>query len=234
MCNALDRVYSGEIRRLIVNVPPGYSKTELAVVNFMARGFAINPGARFIHASYAQALALDNSSKARDVIALEGYQRHWPVTLKADTAAKGLWRTTDGGHVRAAASGEPITGFRAGRMLDDGEPWRFTGALIIDDPIKPDDVSSDATRKFINARWQNTFKSRLADESVPVIVIMQRLHVGDFVAHLLETSGEEWHVLKLPVWIDGECDPVHPKAIMIPHGLPAGPLWEKKARCGAD
>lgn len=228
MCDTLDKVFSGEIKRLIINIPPGYGKTELAVVNFMARGLAINPGARFIHASYSQQLALDNSAKVRDLLNMEGYQSLWPVTLKADTAAKGLWRTTEGGHVRAASSGEPITGFRAGRLLVDGEAWRFTGALVIDDPIKPDDVSSDTTRKFINARWQNTFRSRLGDESVPVIVIMQRLHVDDFTSHLLETSGERWHVLKLPIEISGECDPISDHAVMIPHGLPDGPLWEKK------
>lgn len=228
VCDVLDQVYSGDIKRLIINIPPGYGKTEMAVVNFIARGFAINAGARFIHASYSQQLALDNSAKARDLINLEGYQSFWPITLKADTAAKGLWRTTEGGHVRAASSGEPITGFRAGRLLEDGEDWKFTGALIIDDPIKPDDVSSGTTRKFINNRWQNTFKSRLGDESAPVIVIMQRLHVDDFVAHLLKTSGETWHVLKLPIEIDGECEPVHANAIMIPHGLPTGPLWDKK------
>ncbi|WP_234908353.1 phage terminase large subunit [Rhizobium rhizogenes] len=228
MCETFDKVYHGEIRRLIVNVPPGYSKTELGVINFMAHGFAINPAARFIHASYAQTLALDNSAKARDVINLDGYQQLWPVTLKADSSAKGLWRTTDGGHVRAAASGEPITGFRAGRLLEVGEPWKFTGALIIDDPLKPDDALSDTTRKFINARWQNTFKSRLGDENVPVIVIMQRLHVDDFVSHLLETSGEEWHVLKLPIRIEGECEQIHTKAVMVPHGLPNGPLWTQK------
>ncbi len=100
--------------------------------------------------------------------------------------------------------------------------------LIIDDPIKPDDVSSEATRKFINARWQNTFRSRLGDEKVPVIVIMQRLHVDDFTAHLLATSGEQWHVLKLPIEIDGECASISDHAEMIPHGLPNGPLWEKK------
>lgn len=228
MCDTFDRVYRGEIKRLIVNIPPGYSKTELGVINFMAHGFAINPAARFIHASYSQQLALDNSAKARDIINLEGYQELWPVKLKADTSAKGLWSTTDGGHVRAAASGEPITGFRAGRLLDDGEAWKFTGALIIDDPLKPDDALSDTTRKFINDRWDNTFKSRLGDENVPVIVIMQRLHVDDFVAHLLEESGERWHVLKLPVWIEGECAPIHDNAIMVQHGLPTGPLWEKK------
>lgn len=228
MCETFDKVYRGEIRRLIVNVPPGYSKTELGVINFMAHGFAINPQARFIHASYAQTLALDNSAKARDVINLAGYQKLWPVTLKADTSAKGLWRTTQGGHVRAAASGEPITGFRAGRLLEAGEAWKFTGALIIDDPLKPDDATSDTTRKFINARWQNTFKSRLGDENVAVIVIMQRLHIDDFVSHLLETSGEQWNVLKLPIRIEGECEQIHPKAVMVPHGLPNGPLWVQK------
>ena len=228
MCGTLDAVFRGEIKRLIINVPPGYSKTSLAVVNFIARGLAINPASRFIHASYAQSLALDNSSLVRELINLEAYQAHWPIALKADTNAKGLWRTMEGGHVRAAASGEPITGFRAGRLMQDGEPWSFSGALLIDDPVKPDDVSSETTRKFVNDRWHNTFKSRLGDESVPVIVIMQRLHVDDFVASLLETSGERWHVLKLPVWIDGECAPIHRNAIMVPHGLPPGPLWPQK------
>lgn len=229
MCNTLDRVYTGEIPRLIINVPPGYSKTELAVVNFIAHGLAINPGARFLHASYSEELALYNSTQVKDIIGLEEFQELWPMVYKDDTKAKGLWRTTEGGGMRAAASGRPITGFRAGRMRDDDEEWEFSGAMIIDDPLKPDDASSEVQRKFINDRWQNTFKSRLAQEDVPVIVIMQRLHVDDFVAHILETSGETWHVLKLPIEIEGECEPIHPEhAIMIPHGLPNGPLWDKK------
>src|SRR5690606_27585659 len=84
--------------------PPGYGKTELAVVNFIARGFAINPRSRFIHASYAQPLALDNSTKVKDVINLPGYQAHWPVRMRVDTNAKALSRTTDGGHLRPVAA----------------------------------------------------------------------------------------------------------------------------------
>jgi predicted phage terminase large subunit-like protein len=224
MCETLDRVLNGEIKRLIINIPPGYGKTELAVINFIAHGFAINPRSRFIHASYAQALALDNSSKVKDIISLDGYQAHWPITMRADTNAKGLWKTTQGGHLRAAASGEPITGFRAGILAEPG----FTGALIIDDPLKPDDAHSETMRKFINHRWENTFKSRLAHEDVPVIVIMQRLHVDDFVAHLLENSGERWHLLQLPVLIEGEAERLPGRADLIPHGLPNGPLWTQK------
>ena len=224
MCDTLDRVFSGEIKRLIINIPPGYGKTELSVINFIARGFAINPRSRFIHASYGEPLALDNSTKVKDVINLPGYQAHWPVTMRPDQNAKGLWRTTAGGHLRAAAAGQPITGFRAGILAEPG----FTGALVIDDPLKPDDASSDTTRKFINARWENTFKSRLAHEDVPVIVIMQRLHVDDFVAHLLENSGEHWHLLKLPVLIDGEGEAPAGNVTLIPHGLADGPLWERK------
>jgi predicted phage terminase large subunit-like protein len=224
MCRTLDKVFSGEIKRLIINIPPGYGKTELAVINFIAHGFAINPRSRFIHASYAQTLALDNSSKAKDIINLDGYQVHWPVQMRADTNAKGLWRTTVGGHLRAAASGEPITGFRAGILAESG----FTGAMIIDDPLKPDDAHSETMRKFINERWENTFRSRLAHEDVPVIVIMQRLHVDDFVAHLLENSGETWHLLHLPIVIEGKTQPPQGKCKLIEHGLPDGPLWEAK------
>lgn len=227
LCDTIDKVFAGEIPRLIINIPPGYGKTELAVINMIAHGFAINPRSRFIHASYAQALALDNSSKAKDIINLEGYQAHWPVHMRMDTNAKGLWRTTAGGHLRAASSGEPITGFRAGILAEPG----FTGALIIDDPLKPDDAHSETMRKFINARWENTFKSRLAHEDVPVIVIMQRLHVEDFVAHLLENSGETWHLLQLPILIEPpkkDQPPIAGKVEIVKHDLPYGPLWEAK------
>jgi predicted phage terminase large subunit-like protein len=224
ICDTLDQVYAGKITRLIINIPPGYGKTELAVINFIAHGFAINPRARFIHASYAEPLALDNSTKVKDIINLPGYQAHWPVKMRLDQNAKGLWRTTDGGHLRAAAAGQPITGFRAGILAEPG----FTGALVIDDPLKPDDAHSDTTRKFINARWENTFKSRLAHEDVPVIVIMQRLHVDDFVSHLLQNSGERWHLLSLPVLIDGAVEAPAGNVEMIPHGLPDGPLWAQK------
>lgn len=227
MAGALDRVLSGEIKRLLINIPPGYTKTEMAVVHFIARGLAINPRAKFIHASFNGQLALENSSKVRDILRLPAYQDHWPRQIRDDTDAKGLWRTTEGGGLMAAAAGGPITGFRAG-LIEDG----FSGALIIDDPLKPDDAYSDIERSKINNRWHSTFKSRLAIQSeTPVIVIMQRLHVDDFSGFLLRGgSGERWHHLLLPVIIDNgrAYPPEFTHGIRLEHGLPDGPLWPKK------
>ena len=226
MCETLDRMLAGEITRLIVNVPPGYTKSELAVIYLIARGLALNARARFIHASFNGQLALENSNKVRDVLRLPGFQEIWPRRIRIDTDAKGLWRTVEGGGLMAAAAGGPITGFRAGTL----EPG-FTGALIIDDPLKPDDATSEIERENVNGRWHSTFKSRLALETVPVIVIMQRLHVDDFSGFLLKGgAGCRWHHLLLPIRIDN-ADPYpaeYTHGDPVPHGLPDGPLWPVK------
>lgn len=225
--DTLDRVLRGEIARLIITVPPGYTKTELAVVNFIAKGFSINPGARFIHATFSDDLARENSDKVKGLIDLESYQAVQPVVIRSDSSAKDRWKTTAGGGVLAKAAGGPITGFRAGYM----DKERFTGALVIDDPLKPDDAFSPAKRKTVNQRATNTFRSRLAHDGVPIIVIMQRLHSDDFVGHLLTGgSGEKWHHLNLPVVIDRSeaYPPEWTHGIPVEHDLPDGPLWAEK------
>lgn len=223
----LDRVLRGEITRLIINVPPGYTKTEAAVVNFIAKGFHVNPKARFIHSTFSDDLARENSDKVLQLIALDGYQSIKPVTIRVDSKAKDRWKTAQGGGMLAKAAGGPITGFRAGYM----DRTIFTGALVIDDPLKPDDAFSVAKRKTVNQRATNTFRSRLAHDDVPIIVIMQRLHSDDFVGHLLTGgTGEKWHHLNLPVLINSadEYPPEWTHGIPIMHGLPDGPLWDEK------
>lgn len=227
MCATLDRVLRGEIPRLLITLPPGYTKTEIAVVNFIAKGFQINPAARFIHATFGDDLARENSDKAKSLIELEAFQTIAPVLIRADSRAKDRWRTSAGGGMLAKAAGGPITGFRAGTM----DKTRFTGALIVDDPLKPDDAFSPTKRQAVNRRATNTFRSRLAHDGVPIIVIMQRLHGDDFAGHLLKGgTGEKWHHLDLPVWIDHGI--AYPKewthGVQIQHDLPDGPLWREK------
>ena len=225
IANTLDRVFAGEITRLIINIPPGYTKTQMCVIDVIARGLAINPKARFIHASYAQSLVEDNSLAIRDTVQSRAFQSLWPLQLRPDAKAKGLWKTRQGGGILARSAGGPITGFRAGRM----EPG-FTGALIIDDPHKPDDAERALARSKVNRRWDTTFKSRLAREDIPVIVVMQRLHKDDFSGFLLGGgSGDVWHHLCLPVLIDPKTrrrPRTHGK--QIKHDLPKGPLWPDK------
>ncbi len=74
----------------------------------------------------------------------------------------------------------------------------FNGAIIIDDPLKPDDAFSETIRERVNRRWLNTIKSRLNSIRTPVVVIGQRLHPHDFCGHILEIEGEEWTVINIP------------------------------------
>lgn len=225
----LDRVIVGEIQRLIINVPPGYTKTELATINMMGRGLALNCRARFMHLSYSHNLALLNSSTARGMIKSQAYQTMWPMALRDDADSKAMWWTEHGGGVYASSAAGQVTGFRAGHM----EPgWQ--GALIIDDPVKPDDAYSEVVRDGVNNRFNETIKSRLAIETTPMIVIMQRIHYHDLSGYLLRGgSGEKWHHLNLPVIIDSsrsyeETYPENTHAIPIDHGLPDGWLWPFK------
>lgn len=222
----LDRIIDGEIKRLIINVPPGYTKTELATINMMGRGLALNNRARFMHLSYSHNLALLNSSTTRNMIKSQAYQAMWPMSLRDDADSKAMWWTEHGGGVYASSAAGQVTGFRAGHM-EDG--WQ--GALIIDDPVKPDDAYSEVVRDGVNSRFNETIKSRLAVETTPMIVIMQRIHYHDLSGYLLRGgSGEMWHHLNLQVIIDNSqpYPEENTHGIPIQHGLPDGWLWPFK------
>lgn len=242
IAHTLDRVITGEIKRLIINIPPGYTKTEMAVIAFIARGFAINPRSKFIHVSFSDKLVKENSRKIQDTMKTEPYRDMWGVDFRKDSSAKDVWNTSAGGGLLAVTGKGTVTGFRAGLLPnDEDDPWTFTGAMIIDDPLKPDDARYPVEREAVNDRFHNTFKSRpIHPEDIPIIVIMQRLHRDDMCGHLLMGgTGEKWHHLMLPVEIkkptrDKETGAIvggYPAAwthgIPIEHNLPEGPLWRQ-------
>lgn len=204
ICEALDKVVKGEIKKLIINIAPRYGKTELAVKNFIAFGLAINPKSRFIHLSYSDDLALDNSEAVKDIINTEEYGQLFPkVKIKKGSDAKKKWYTTEGGGVYATAAAGQVTGFGAGQVdeLEDEDfatSTTFAGALIIDDPIKPEDADSETIRNKVNQRWDSTIKNRVNSRNTPVIVIMQRLHEEDLCGYLMKQSPEDWTVLSFP------------------------------------
>jgi len=218
ICNALERILSGDLKRLIINIAPRYGKTELAVKAFISHGLALNPSAKFIHLSYADDLALDNSETVKDLIQTEAYQQLFPaVQIKKDAKAKNKWYTTQNGGVLARAAGGQVTGFGAGKVdeEEDFDEWlngieqtgksqlekkfSFGGAIIIDDPVKPEDADQDTIREKVNSRFDSTIRNRVNSRHTPIIVIMQRLHPNDLAGYL-QRDGEqdEWEVISLP------------------------------------
>lgn len=205
MCEAIQRVIDGKCQRLIINVPPGSSKTETAVINLIARGLAINPRARFLHLSYSSDLAELNSAKAKELITSTEYQELFPIPIKTDSNARGRWNVVAeeisiGGCYATSTLGQ-VTGFRAGHMAEG-----FQGAIIIDDPLKPVDSLSKVKRDAVNNAFINTVQSRKAAPNTPIIVIMQRLADEDLTGFLLKGGdGKEWEHICIPaIDEDGE------------------------------
>jgi hypothetical protein len=107
---------------------------------------------------------------------------------------EGDWHTTAGGVVYAAGSGGTITGFGAGKMRPG-----FGGAIIIDDPHKADEATSEVMRKNVIDWFRTPSKAeRTTPSTPPIILIMQRLHEADLAGFLLAGgNGEKWEHLCL-------------------------------------
>lgn len=208
---ALDRVLSGECKRLIINIAPRYGKTELGVKNFIAMGLAINPKAKFIHLSYSDDLARDNSRGVQEILREDSYRRLFPETKPTSINTR-KWFTSAGGGLYAVSSAGQVTGFGAGIVdkdeeelsaeveelasVDDGN---FGGAIVIDDPIKPDDARSETVREKVNQKFETTIRNRVNSRNTPIIIIMQRLDEEDLCGYLQKLEPEDWEVLSLPV-----------------------------------
>lgn len=198
ICDKLNDVLTGKTRRLIINIAPRYSKSELVSRNFIAMGLAINPAAKFIHLSYSGDLALGNSVAVKDIVKSEDYQRLFGVEIAVGTDTKSQWNTTKGGGLYATSSLGQVTGFGAGAIENEGEAWQFGGAIVIDDPIKPADALSDNNREAVNLHFETTIRNRVNSRNTPIIIIMQRLHEHDLCGYLMELEPDEWEVLSVP------------------------------------
>lgn len=216
IAEALDKVVAGEIKNLIINIAPRFGKTELAVKNFISYGFAINPRSKFIHLSYSDGLVRSNSAGVQEICRADKYRQLFPgaVPTTRNTAA---WSNESGGSLYAVSSAGQVTGFGAG-LVDEDETMAeqlqeletaaqkntFGGAIIIDDPIKPDDALSPIIREKVNQKFDTTIRNRVNSRNTPIIIIMQRLHEEDLCGYLLKNEPDKWEVLSLPALSIGE------------------------------
>lgn len=216
ICRALDDVVDGKIKKLIINIAPRYGKTELVSKMFIAYGLALNPRSRFITLSYSEDLVLDNSQDINDFVRSPAFQYLYPHVQVTDRGSK-KWYTSKGGGVYAVSTAGQVTGFGAGQMDEDSEEWlkkspseKFSGAIIIDDPLKPVDADSDIEREKINSRYTTTIRSRTNSTNTPIIIVAQRLHEHDFCAYVQEIEPDEWTIISLPCITYDELGRKHP------------------------
>ncbi len=183
LCKVLMAVYEGRIKRLIINIPPSYGKTEFAVKLFISWVLGQNSNYRFIYASYSDDLATKTPANTKQMISSEAYKKifgdkrfnkkadqHWYLD-KNGMEDGGMFSTTIAGGV---------TGFHS-------------DILIIDDPMKAIEKNQRPARKATIDFYTGTAKTRLrkSNPNAAIILIMQRLHEEDLVGYLLDPENGE-------------------------------------------
>jgi predicted phage terminase large subunit-like protein len=195
ICRGLTQAARLEIpnHRLIVNVSPGSGKSTLLCM-WVAWTMANYPDSRFLYISYSKVLAAKHTETIKRIMQLPDYNYLFDVRIRHDSKAREYFQTTAGGAVAAFGSGGAITGQDAG--LPGLE--RFTGAVIIDDAHKPDEVHSDTIRQSVIDNYRETIQQRARGINVPIIFIGQRLHEDDLAAYILASKdGYIWHSILL-------------------------------------
>lgn len=181
----LHAVHRGEIRRLIINIPPRTLKSTCVSIAYPAWLLGVDPTVRTIVGSYAQSLSERLSTDTRLIMEHPWYQQVFPETkIAEDQNQKRKFQTTKRGHRIATSVGSGITG--------EGGDY-----LLMDDPHNPLQTESDIQRQEALDWFGQTFSSRQNDpRTARFILVMQRLHVNDLTGYLLEQGG--WHHLCLP------------------------------------
>jgi predicted phage terminase large subunit-like protein len=184
MAHKVSQVASGEVKRLIITVPPRHLKSIIASVALPAWYLGHNPSERVICVSYSAELAKTHANDFRRVVTDPVYQAVFPkMVLSRETDSE--IHTTLRGRRYATSIGGTLTG-RGGNLI------------IIDDPLKPADAVSDVSRQRVIEWYGSTLSTRADDkQTARTIVVMQRIHVDDLVGHLLETEAG-FEVLNLP------------------------------------
>ena len=202
----LERIASGDLKRLIVNMPPRHSKSEFASYLMPSWFLGRNPKLKIIQATMNTELAVRFGRKVRDLIADPRYHEIFPETdLKADSQAAGRWETSAGGEYFAAGVGAAMTG-------------RGADLLIIDDPHSEQDALSSSA--YDNAwEWYTSGPRQRLQPGGAIIIVQTRWSKKDITGRLLQAQAadlmaDQWEVVEFPA--------------IMPSGEPLWPEFWKK------
>jgi len=185
----LERVARGELKRLIVNMPPRHTKSEFASYLFPAWVMGQKPHTKIIQATHTAELAVGFGRKVKNLLDSEIYRDVFPdIQLARDAKASGRWSTDMGGEYYAVGVG----GALAGRGAD---------LCIIDDPVSEQDALSPAALDNIYEWYTSGPRQRLQPGGA-IIIVMTRWSIRDLTAKVLQKQAEggadQWEVVEFP------------------------------------
>ena len=186
ICLHLQAVSDGDIKRLLMNVPPGSMKSLLTGVFWPAWEWGpLNaPNLRYLSTAHKQDLAVRDNVKCRRLIQSDWYQERWPIKIVGDQNEKKKFENDKTGF-REAMSFTSMTGSRGDRV-------------ILDDPLSVDGANSDADIAAAESTFRESLPTRLNNDESAIVVIMQRLHEKDTSGIIIkEELGYEHLVLPM-------------------------------------
>ena len=187
-----NKLATGEITRLIVNMPPRHTKSEFASYLLPAWMVGRNPKLKIIQATHTGELAVRFGRKAKHLIDSEDYAKIFKTTLQEDSKAAGRWETAQGGEYFAAGVGGAITG-------------RGADLLIIDDPHSEQDALSPTAMESAY-EWYTSGPRQRLQPGGKIILVMTRWSNKDLTGKLIqnqkEAKADQWDVVEFPAILD--------------------------------
>jgi predicted phage terminase large subunit-like protein len=180
---------------LIINIPPGTTKSTIVTIMFPAWLWTQDPTIRIITNSYSMDLSIEHAIKSRDVILSDKFKRLFPeVVLRRDKSAKSSYENISTGARYTTSTGGTITG-------------KHAHIIINDDPLNPSQAASDADRANANEHTKTLASRKVDKKNTPTITIMQRLHEMDVTGYILSKKGEKVKHICLPAELTDNVKP---------------------------
>lgn len=185
---------------LIINIPPGTTKSTIATIMFPAWLWTQDARLRIISSSYSSDVSLDQSQKSKDIITSEKYQKLFPdVHIRRDKSGKGFYGNTAGGDRYVTSTGSAVTG-------------KHAHVIINDDPQNPKQAESEPLRTQATDFTKTLSTRKVNKKNTPTITIMQRLHEDDVTGYLLKKKGDKIKHICLPAEVSDNVKPSELKA----------------------
>jgi hypothetical protein len=201
IADKFNRLRTGELKRLIINMPPRHTKSEFASYFLPAWMIGNDPKLKIIQATHTAELAVRFGRKAKTLMDSEEYKNVFKTRLREDSQAAGRWETEQGGEYFAVGVQGAVTG-------------RGADLLIIDDPHSEQDAYS--TTAFDKAyEWYTSGPRQRLQPGGRIVLVMTRWSTKDLTAQLInagakEEKADQWEVVEFPAILP-EGDPVWPE-----------------------